>query len=255
MLRTGILGYPLNYTLSPILHQEMFYLSGIKGVYEKYAIPPEKLNDFISFVREGHISGINVTIPYKETVFDYLDFFGDFALKTGAVNTVKVKEGKLKGYNTDVYGFDKSLAYYKLDLRDKRIAVLGTGGVAKACAYVIKGKKPKEFFIISRDKRKAENFSRVFSSTPVHIDKMELIVSSLDILVNATPVSFRNYTKSMKKGSVYYELKYDEGEWQGEDIKIINGLIMLIYQAIKAFQIWTGKELDENLLIRRIKNA
>jgi len=249
MIKTGIIGYPLDWTLSPKLHNFLFNYFNLNGEYIKIVTPPSKLGETINFLKTQKFRGINITIPFKEMILEYVDKVDESAQSVGAVNTALLKEDKLYGFNTDTIGFESSLNFHGLELKDKKILLLGTGGASKACASVIKNKAPQEFFVAGRNKQKTKLFSRKFNAIPVNYENLKKIIGNMDVLINATPVDFSGLTRSMKKGSFYYDLKYMTLPANLQGVNILNGLIMLISQGLESFHIWTGKKITINKIL------
>jgi shikimate dehydrogenase len=249
MIKTGIIGYPLDWTLSPKLHNFMFNHHKIKGEYIKIIIPPKSLKDRLKSIKEENFQGLNITIPFKEKIMEHIDETDLSATAIDAVNTILFINDKLFGFNTDIYGFEKSLDFHDLKINDKNIILLGTGGAAKACAFTIAKNNPNNFIIAGREVRKTEHFARQFGAEPLLIKNLKKIIGNADILINATPIGFNNLIDKMKENSVYYDLKYKENLKNTRGVKMINGLTMLIYQGIESFYIWTGKRISINTIL------
>ena len=161
-----LIGYPLSHSFSEKYFTEKFEQEQISD-HEYFLSPLEKIEDFPKLLSaHPNLAGVNVTIPYKEKVIPFLDEISEEAKAIGAVNTIKIKEGKLKGFNTDVYGFEKSLVDFLTNLPAKKIGkqkkisvkkalVLGTGGAAKAIVYILK-KIGIEPILVSRKKGKGD---------------------------------------------------------------------------------------------------
>ena len=191
------------------------------------------------------LKGMNVTIPYKLDVFNYLDKFDKKALKVGAVNTIKItKKGKLKGFNTDVYGFKKSLKPL-LKKHHNKALILGTGGASKAVAFVLEELNIKYKFVSRNPKSKKEI---------AYSDLTEEYITTHKLIINCTPLgthpNIENHPsipyEYITSNHVLYDLIYnpekttflEKGEKQGAKVK--NGLEMLELQAKKAWKIWTS---------------
>jgi shikimate dehydrogenase len=143
LLVTGIIGYPLKTTFSPPMHNAAFKALGIEGKYVQLPVKEEKLKEAVYGMSALGFRGFNVTIPYKKKVMKYLDEISPDALSVDAVNTVLIEKDKLTGFNTDIYGFEESLNKYKISLNNKKVMLIGAGGVAYACSYIISKKKQK----------------------------------------------------------------------------------------------------------------
>jgi shikimate dehydrogenase len=244
-VRYGLVGRNISYSFSRGYFIKKFETLGLQDhLYENFDLP--EIGGFAPLIESyNNISGLNVTIPYKEAIIPYLDDLDANARKIGAVNTIKIEGNSLKGYNTDVYGFRNALEPL-LKKHHRRSLILGTGGASKAVAFVF-----DELGIA---------YQRV-SRTPVahqldYASLTESIIKENPILVNCTPLG--TYPNILDKPPIPYEfigpehLLFDliynpektaflkEGESHGAAIS--NGLRMLELQAEKAWEIWTGKK-------------
>lgn len=242
----GLIGAQLSYSFSKKYFGEKFTNEQrTDSFYELFPIP--KITDIDQLIdQHPNLRGLNVTIPYKEQVFDFLDKINQDAAEIGAVNTIKIIDGKRIGFNTDHYGFRKSLlemvpAGEKLPTR---ALVLGTGGAAKAITYVLK-KERIEFLKVSRT---------AGTDKITYEDLTEEIIKDHLLIINTTPLgTFPNITslpnlpyKALTEKHYLYDLVYNPAETaflsQGNRVgaKINNGLKMLSLQAEKAWEIWNN---------------
>ena len=134
MKRVGLLGYPLGYTMSPVIHNAAYKAMGIDADYEAWVTPPEALAAAVQVLRQPDTFGASVTIPHKEAVIPYLDGLDETARRTNAVNPIVNLDGRLTGFNTDTYGFLRALAEGGFDAKGRRALLLGGGGAARAVA-------------------------------------------------------------------------------------------------------------------------
>lgn len=241
-----LIGYPLSHSFSEKYFTEKFKQEKILN--HKYFLSPlESIEAFPNLIATTpNLAGLNVTIPYKEKVIPYLDEVSEEAKAIGAVNTIKIENGKLKGYNTDVYGFEKSLLNF-LQKENKKITVenalvLGTGGAAKAVVFILK-KIGIDPILVSR---------RPKSGDLTYSDLDTEIFKECRLIVNTTPLGMLPNLDSfpdlpyyrLNKNYFLYDLVYNpektvflkRGESQGA--VILNGLEMLHLQAEKAWEIW-----------------
>ncbi|MGB1206149.1 MAG: shikimate dehydrogenase family protein [Chitinophagales bacterium] len=242
----GLIGYPLSHSFSKAYFTKKFEALGITSKqYELF--PLANINELsILLAQHKNMVGLNVTIPYKEKIFAFLDEVDEAAAKIGAVNTIKISQnGKTKGYNTDVYGFEKSLKAM-LQTHHQNALILGTGGAAKAVKYVLE-KCDIRYKMVSR-KPKANEFA--------YEDIDANLLQKYTLIVNTTPLGMSPNIKScpdlpyqyLTKKHFLYDLVYNPaettflkyGKQQGAIIK--NGLEMLHLQAEKAWQIWNEDE-------------
>ncbi len=247
----GLIGYPLSHSFSKKHFAKKFAAEHIEGYhYELYPIPNiEELPVLIE--KTPNLYGINITIPYKEQALPYLDELSEEAAKIGAVNTIKIINGRLKGYNTDVYGFEislrKLLATATIPLSEMKALVLGSGGASKAVLYVL-DKLEIKTQLVSRSKKEGQ-------ITYDTID--EACLKSHQIIVNTTPLGMSpNYDTApalpyefLNDQHFLYDLVYNPEVTKflqmglNHNAKIRNGLEMLHLQAEEAWRIWTTAEL------------
>ena len=251
----GLLGEKLSHSLSPQIHNRIFDLIGIEGAYKLFPIPKDKVKKVGESIKIFGIRGMNVTIPYKKEIMDQLDFISDESRKIGAVNTISLENGKLYGYNTDYYGFGLMLDISKIEVKDKRAVVLGTGGAAKAVVTYLQDKGVKELFVVSRNKMK-NNWSGEVNL----IDHSDLQSLEGDLLINTTPVCmYPNVGKSpvgenvIKRFEAIVDLIYNPRETELLRLAKLNGkkscdgLYMLLGQAVKAQEIWQDMNIDNKV--------
>lgn len=242
MLITGIIGYPMETTLSPAMHNAAFKELEMDAIYVRLPVREERLKEAIMGLKVLGFRGVNVTIPYKEKVIEYLDDIVNGAKKIGAVNTIVIEGDKLLGHNTDVYGFKESLREYKINVTDSNLLLIGAGGAARACAYVIDSMKPKRFVITDMILEKAKVLSQTYDAEVIGSDKIRNIVPEMDIVINATPEDLQAAVLSvMRQGVVYYDMNYKFKVLRKGGVKVINGLLMLVLQGARAFYLWTGR--------------
>lgn len=246
--KLGLLGYPLTHSFSAKYFGEKFKNENIEGfTYENFEIPT--IEEFTDVIKNNpEIVGLNVTIPYKEQIIPFLDELDDEAREIGAVNTIKVirtADGvKLKGYNTDIYGFKETLKPL-LKMNHYKALILGTGGAAKAVEYVLK-KIGLDVLYVSRNPE---------SESEKSYDELnDVAVKNFPVIVNSTPLGM--YPKvdvcpdipyeHLSEDNLLYDLIYNPGETlfmkkgaeQGANTQ--NGLGMLKLQAEKAWEIWNS---------------
>jgi shikimate dehydrogenase len=240
--RFGLLGRNINYSFSKGYFTEKFENKNFEGcTYENFDIP--EITSFPEIIKNNpDLKGLNVTIPYKEVVIPYLDKLSKKAALIGAVNTIKItKKGKLKGYNTDYYGFKKSLKPL-LKKHHKKALILGTGGASKGVAYAL-GELDILYTFVSREaKSNAISYDQINAAT---FDNYQIIINSTPIgtspNIEAFPlIPYEFFTKK----HIAFDLIYNPAETQflkkaaAQGAQIKNGLDMLIFQAEKAWEVW-----------------
>jgi shikimate dehydrogenase len=242
----GLIGYPLSHSFSKKFFSDKFATEGLSDVtYDNFAIP--SIAELPGLLKNPSIYGLNVTIPYKEQVIPFLDWQDEVVEKTGACNCIRIQEGKLRGFNTDVAGFERALKR-NLQPHHTSALVLGTGGAAKAISYVLR-KLSINFLVVSR--------SNTWKHPPGSLRYEELtgeILASHLLIINTTPLGMYpdvdesppiDYEK-LTPGHYLFDAIYnpaktrflERGEKKGATIQ--NGLEMLIVQAEESWKIWTG---------------
>lgn len=253
----GVVGKPVAHSLSPFMHNAAFRFHNLDAVYIPFAV--ENLDEFIkNFVGEKtrevnlNFKGFSVTIPHKQAIIKHLDFVDETARKIGAVNTVKIEDGKLFGSNTDAAGFVEPLRNFYGDLQNARVAVFGAGGAARACIYALENEKAR-VTVFARDLKRAQILTEDFAVDLKEFRQTDF--DDFDILVNATPLGTKGELEretpavaaQMKNVKMVYDLIYNPFETafikeaRKANVPTVGGLAMLAAQAAKQFEIWTGK--------------
>lgn len=247
----GIIGYPVAHSRSPEIHNAWFKEKGTDAIYEIFEIAPERLSEFMKIFREK-VSGASITIPYKIVIMDYLDEIDPTAKRIGAVNTVINKNGKLIGYNTDIFGAMKALKD-ATGLRDKKVILLGAGGAAHAIAYGLMDEEAS-VTILDKDFEKAETLAKKTHARAEKIENLENIFKkeNPEIVINATPIGMHPNLEGqslvplelLKPGMIVFDIVYNplktklliDAESKG--CKIVTGDKMLLYQAKKQSELF-----------------
>lgn len=240
--RFGLVGRNINYSFSKGYFTDKFNSENFEGcTYENFDI--QEIDGFTEIIKNtSDLKGLNVTIPYKEAVIPFLDKLSKKAALIGAVNTIKItKKGKLKGYNTDYYGFKKSLEPL-LKSHHKKALILGTGGASKGVAFALDELDIPYTFVSREAKENAIDYNRINATT----------FDNFQIIINSTPVGTSPNTEAyplipyeyFTKNHIAFDLIYNPAETQflkkakEQGAQIKNGLDMLIFQAEKAWDIW-----------------
>jgi shikimate dehydrogenase len=240
MATYGLIGYPLTHSFSPAYFANKFHQEGVDAVYEKYEL--SNIEDFHKLIRtKPEITGLNVTIPYKQSIIPFLDELSTSAKAIGAVNCIAFKDGKLKGYNTDVIGFEESLLPV-LRPQHQKALVLGTGGSSLAVRYVLE-RLNIPYRLVTRNKN---------ASTITYDELDEAVLKEYLVIINTTPVGMFPDVENcpaipyaaISPAHLLYDLIYNPaetkflalGKMQGAYIR--NGWEMLQLQAEASWQIW-----------------
>ena len=278
----GLIGYPLGHSLSPKIHVAALSACGLQGTYSLFPIPPEDkqgLKDLLARVRTGEITGLNVTIPYKQNVIELMDELTPTAKAIGAVNTIYLHEGKLIGDNTDTSGFLSdlkrfltlecdSLLSHQQELApalQKKALILGAGGSARAVVYALLY-DGWDVTIAARRIEQAQQLSQSFGKYDLPLSTFDLQLLTFNLIVNTTPLGMtpniedsplpENIVLSPK--TVIYDLIYNPRETKlvrnarAQGLSATTGLGMLIEQAALAFETWTGTHADRTAMQKAV---
>lgn len=260
-LKLGILGSNLAHSKSPQIQKAGLEFLKLQGTYETFELAPEEFDSKINLLL-SKIDGLNVTIPYKSSVMKYLNHRDSLVDRIGATNTLVIKDGRINGYNTDYWGFTKSLEAY--DLSGKPVSIIGSGGASKAIIIALEDMGVEEINLYVRNLVKAEDSLPSVKKTKLNLklftEQENLNHSAL--IVNTTPVGQGRLSNSMpltlqqiellRGGTVVYDLIYSETQLLQEAKKcklhVIDGSQMLILQGAKSLSLWTGAEVTEKLI-------
>lgn len=255
----GLLGFPVEHTASPIMHNAAFMFLNINAVYLPFPVEPDNLKKAVSGLRALGILGVNVTIPHKQKIIPYLDSLAKEAKIIQAVNTIEIIDGKLIGHNTDGIGFIRALKkeanfYFK----DKTVFLAGAGGAGYAIATQCVLEGASQIGIYEKNIKRANNLvellSHINGECELHVLRNEDVGEYLgysDIAINATPLGMKPNDPStfdvrlLNKNAIVYDVVYNVPQTTliknalQLGIKAYGGLSMLLYQGVEAFEIWT----------------
>lgn len=257
----AVIGYPIKHSLSPLIHKANFKANKDDSSYTKYEINPDNLKDIRQFMTDHNLSGINVTVPHKENIIQYLDEINSHAKEIGAVNTISFNDGVLTGYNTDLTGYLKAFNDAFGSDKKRNILILGAGGAAKAVhrAHVNHGDKvtivarrlesflsfkTQDFTSILSNDFQGGHFDAVINATPLGLNNEDVFTTmgispefigpdtrGMDLIYNPSVTPFMTYFKNSQ-----------------------NGMDMLVNQAMDAYQIWTKREGNTIAVKTALKN-
>ncbi len=264
----GIFGYPIEHTLSPLMHNSAFEKLKMNNCYIPFRVDPNELSNAVQSIRSLNLLGVNVTVPHKEHVLPLLDNVDKEAKFIGAVNTVTNNNGVLTGYNTDGRGFISSLSEAGITIDGKDITIIGTGGACRAVSYYL-SEKASNLSLYDLDREKAGKLVKdlnEFRGNVFILDKPEDAGNS-DIIINATPLGMKPDDPSpvdpalITSDKVVCDLVYKKTQLlkdaEKKGAKIIDGSGMLLWQGVLAFELWTGVkppvDLMREILLSNIK--
>ncbi|ADL08214.1 shikimate dehydrogenase [Thermosediminibacter oceani] len=260
----GIIGYPVDHSLSPVIHNAAFEELKLSCVYVPFPVKPENLKEAIEGIRALNVGGVNVTIPHKVKVMNYLDEISKEAAVIGAVNTIVNKGGRLVGFNTDASGFKDAL--YRIagvDLTGKRVLVLGAGGAARAVVGQCLLSGASSIIVSNRTKTRAKelefHFKKAGMGSKISIiewgkQPWRRVASRVDIIANTAGAGQKDDLgleleipwDDLDKNTVFFDAVYGSGstrllkEAQSRGHLTVPGKYMLLYQGVEAFKLWTG---------------
>ena len=263
---TGIFGYPIEHTFSPVMHNAAFSNLGLNYCYIPFLVSPEHLKDAVQSIRALNMRGVNVTIPHKQSVMPMLDEIKEEAAFIGAVNTIVNNKGKLSGDNTDGRGFMKSLDEKGIPLDGKYVLINGAGGASRAVSYYL-CKEAKNVSLYGRSPEKVERlvndlkilYSNVSSARSIHN------IEEYDMIINATPLGMKNddplpFDTSLLRSTqtvcdlIYTKTPFIEKAAQ-QGCTVIDGMGMLLWQGALSFELWTGKKPDIHVMRKALQEA
>ncbi len=276
-IKAGVIGWPIEHSLSPKLHGYWLEKYNILGKYKKIPVPKGMLEETLNNLRDKGYAGCNITIPYKEDAFKLMDSLDDTAKAIGAVNTVVIDENKkFHGINTDAYGFIQNLYNTVPDwqAKDTKAIILGAGGASRAVLYALIQSGVPEIYILNRTLEKAQLLAEDFkigNNCTIYAKEWSNdydLFESTSLLINTTSLGMNNNSgieldiiSKLPKTAIVYDLVYTPlytkllKDAEDKGCKIVTGIGMLINQAIPAFKKWFNKKPEiDNKLIGHLKN-
>lgn len=263
----GIIGYPIEHTFSPGMHNFISDTVHNNYVYSAWSVEPKNLKAAIEGVRALGIKGINVTAPHKVEVMKYLDIIDDTAKKLGSVNTVVNRGGVLFGYNTDADGFCMSLGKADIEIKNSRILIIGAGGVVRPVLLRLIDRKPKSVTVVNRTMSKAVSLAEDIKNVTGFEVKTDISDMDFDIVINTTSAGMKPQENALptdaidalcdlsfiNKRTAVIDMIYNPDETlflkeaRARGAKTLNGLGMLIYQGIIAYELFTDITLPPDM--------
>ncbi|MEO8398712.1 MAG: shikimate dehydrogenase [Ignavibacteriaceae bacterium] len=273
----GLIGHPIKHSYSPFIHNINIELKKMDYIYLPFDVPTAALKNALRGMVALGIKGFNVTIPHKENIIQHMNNVSEEASIIGAVNTIVNDLGKLNGFNTDVNGILETLLPYKDKISGQEVSVIGAGGAARSVIYsLIRHFKPKKIHLINRTEQRAESLKGYFS------DKMKFdsfkthelfppdlvdVFSNSKLIVNATSIGMfpasddviTTLQKSFVKDQIVFDLVYNPPHTRllqlaaSQGAITLDGLTMLVHQAAKSFELWTGEQMQVENIYKSLK--
>lgn len=272
----GLLGGNISYSKSPAIFQTIFQLDGVEGEFDLIDMKEDKTESSLKYMMASDYDAFSVTVPYKQIIINFLSKIDATAQKIGAVNSVIIENRKLIGYNTDFIGFAKPLSG-KADLICKGQALIfGNGGSAKTVIFsLVNLFQIKEITVVGRQldkllifKNDIENINPEVDITLSSYENYTNLTQKYSLIVNTTPIGGPNFkNKSLLKGDInilpeciYYDLNYNNdnctlAQAEKAGFEVINGVPMLISQAIESYKIWTGRKISFEEVFDKLEDS
>ncbi|MCG8336118.1 MAG: shikimate dehydrogenase [Proteobacteria bacterium] len=264
----GIIGNPVSHSFSPDMHTRAFKELKINSVYLPFPVQKLDLPNLLTAFQLINLQGFNVTVPYKEEIIHYLPEVSEEAEFIGAVNTVIKTKDSWKGYCTDGSGFIRALKNRQIELKNSKVLLLGAGGAAKAIAFSLLKTSIAKLDIQNRTKEKADelrsNLSKVNHSIDISVNSSEL--TNYDLLINTTSVGMKDNgiplpEEQIAKCKQVVDIIYNPPLTpllhiaKSLEIPYHNGIDMLLYQGVEAFELWTQRPAPVNIMRESLKNS
>jgi shikimate dehydrogenase len=265
-LRLGVIGDPVEHSISPAMQQPALDALGIRATYERWHTPLDQLPARIDSLRAADVIGANVTVPHKEHVLPLVDEISDLARRAGAVNTISNRDGRLLGDNTDVYGLARSLRLHDDALDGCHAAVLGAGGAARAVVLALERVGASRISILNRSLERAERLrddlapapvEAIATGTPAAIDALR----SANLVVNATALGWKrgevpmpaDRMELLRPEALVVDITYRDTDLlelaRARGLRALDGLEMLVFQGARSLEIWTGVEPPVDIMM------
>ena len=242
-----VIGNPIEHSLSPKLHNYWFKKKNIDAFYEKKKVNENEIEEVINEVKKDKIEGINITVPFKKSVIPFLDKLTPLAQEAQSVNTIYKENNKIIGHNTDIAGFELALKSINYDVKNKKVFILGAGGVVSSIIIALKKMQVSKIFLSNRTKKKAENFKKIYSNLEIldwgKVPDFNMVINATSLGLKANDEIKLNY-EEIGINKLFYDVIYNPKETlfltkakkYGNQIE--NGKMMFIYQAHQAFALW-----------------
>ena len=242
-----VIGNPIEHSLSPKLHNYWFKKKNIDAFYEKKEINENDIEEVINEVKKDKIEGINITVPFKKSVIPFLDKLTPLAEEAQSVNTIYKENNKIIGHNTDIAGFELALKSINYDVKNKKVFILGAGGVVSSIIIALKKMQVSKIILSNRTKKKAENFKKIYNDLEIldwgKVPDFNMVINATSLGLKANDEIKLNY-EEIGINKLFYDVIYNPRETlflakakkYGNQIE--NGKMMFIYQAHQAFALW-----------------
>jgi shikimate dehydrogenase len=262
----GIFGNPITHSLSPAMQNAALRALGEDACYHAFRVAQEDLEDALLGAAAMGFSGLNLTIPLKEKALEF-DFLqpDPLARAIGAVNTVAFGPQVVAGYNTDGWGALLALQDAGVEIKGKRVLIIGAGGAARAIAYTL-AQEGAEISIANRSQKRAEELAACIGAGGFSLQELARLVPQADIIINCTSVGMRAGDPRLLDGKLLqsrqavFDIVYNRETQLLQDARAagavaVDGVMMLVYQGARALEIWTGKKAPVDVMERAVREA
>ncbi len=266
----GLIGDPIEHTMSPVMHNAAFKKLGLDYLYVPFRVSKEELSKAVKGIRALNIRGLNVTLPHKVAIIPMLDGLDPLAEKIGAVNTVMNNDGDLRGYNTDASGFLQALLERGVEPGGKNAIILGAGGASRAIAYIL-AERDAHLTILNRQleldwaeelaRRISHDFKKEVRALELNFENLTTALAGADMLINATSVGMSPGSQEtpvparlLKSKLIVFDIVYNPvrtrllKEAEAAGARTIGGIDMLAWQGALSFEKWTGQPAPLDLM-------
>ncbi|MCD4704137.1 MAG: shikimate dehydrogenase [Methanosarcinaceae archaeon] len=261
----GVLGNPIEHSMSPAMHNAAFRELGMECVYHAFRVDTGSLEDAILGAEALGFGGLNITVPLKQEALNIVDA-DPLASSIGAVNTIDLNNG-IHGYNTDGIGAQRALADAGVDIDGQRVLIVGAGGAARAIGFQFHD-QGAEVMIVNRTEQRAVELASAIGVRGFGMERLEELIGQADVLINATSAGMYPKTsdsiarrEQMHPDLTVFDIVYNPMntqlliEAEAAGAIGINGVMMLVYQGAEAFRIWTGVEPPINVMKNAVMEA
>jgi shikimate dehydrogenase len=271
-LRLGVIGDPVEHSISPAMQQPALDALGIPATYERWHTPLNELPERIESLRAANVIGANVTVPHKEHVLPLVDEVSDLARRAGAVNTISNHSGRLAGDNTDVYGLGRSLQLHTDTLSGCQAVVLGAGGAARAAVLSLESVGAARIAVLNRTVERAERLRDDLSPAPVtaigsYSAEADDALRSANLLINATALGWKRGELPLSldrigllpETALVVDITYRDTDLleaaRARRLRTLDGLEMLVFQGARSLEIWTGSTPPIDIMLSAARTA
>jgi shikimate dehydrogenase len=249
-LLTLLIGHPVSHSKSPVFQNAAFKKNGVNSVYVAVDIERENFKEVAGSLKKIDLFGINVTVPYKSDILEFIDELKDDARIINSVNTIEIKDKKWIGHNTDWYGVFKTLEKRKIH-KTHNILIIGSGGATNGVIYGLQKYGIKNITITNRTFEKAKSVQKYFNVDIIDFEKYKRLVKNYSMIINTTTLKFNDLIDEFDDKTVYYDLKYYTGKPDAKNY--IDGKDMLLYQGAKSFEIWTNNDAPLKIMQKSLR--